>query len=100
MTALGTKRRRAQDLTKDWGAAKYEWPGSDWNSGLLTSRQVCFLPHSLKEAERKTFQPWPKGEADEGAKAGWVPRTRAILLLRGEGITAYSWGLLPALTSL
>lgn len=28
--------------------------GQDQSSGLLTSRQACFRPHSLKEAEGKT----------------------------------------------
>lgn len=47
-------------LRKDGVSAEYKWPGSGQNSGLLISRGVCFLSHSLKEAEGTTSGPWPK----------------------------------------
>lgn len=59
-TAITEEDARAQE---GQGLSQVQMARVSQSSALLTSRQVFFLPHSLKEAEGKTPQLWPKGLA-------------------------------------
>lgn len=68
-TAVMEEDARAQE---GQGLGHVQMARVSQSSGLLTSRQVCFLSHTLKKGEGKTPQLWPKGLAGNAENPDWA----------------------------